>query len=388
MGRINPAVLALAVGSFGIGLTEFAIVGVLPQVAESFGVGEAIAGWLVSGYAVSVAVGGILLTVAATRITQKSALLVLMGLFIVGNALSSLATTYSTMLAGRIIAALCHGAFFGVGAVLAADLAGKGRRAGAIALMFGGLTLANVLGVPLGTWIAQTWGWRMLFWVIVANGILGFVSILLLVPRANTHEQITVTAEFRTLTRPSVLVSLGITVFGFGGMFGAFTYIAYTLTRTSGFSEAAVPWLLMLFGVGLVLGNLMGGRLADRHGDGALIALLVLLSLNLAAFAAFARSPVAAAVLLFAMGCFGFATVPALQSRVLRHAHQAPTLASGANIAAFNIGNALGAWLGGLTVSAGLGYASTFWVATAMTLVALVILVSASAIDRRRVSWK
>lgn len=381
--------IALALGGFGIGLTEFVIAGLLPEVAADFHVDAAAAGWLISGYALAVAAGAIGLTAAATRLPRKTVLLGLMVLFILGNAISALATDYPTMLTGRLVAALCHGAFFGIGSVVAASLVDPSRRARAIAIMFTGLTAANVLGVPFGTLLGQQFGWRSTFWAITVVGVVALAGVAVLVPRgpaapgqasgAASSAVSGLRHELRAFRSGQLWLSLAATVLGFGGMFGAFTYIAYTLTGLSGFPAAAVPWLLILFGLGLFAGNAVGGRFADRSIDGTLLVVLAVLAVILAAFALLAALPVAAIVALVLMGAFGFATVPGLQLRVLRSADAAPTLASGANIAAFNVGNALGAWLGGLTIAAGLGFASPLWVGAAMTVAALAVVAVAAA---------
>lgn len=378
--------IALALGGFGIGLTEFVIAGLLPEVAADFRVDEAAAGWLISGYALAVAVGAIALTAAATRIPRKAALLGLMVLFILGNLISALAPTYALMLSGRVVAALCHGAFFGIGSVVAAGLVAPEKRASAIAIMFTGLTAANVLGVPLGTLLGQAAGWRSTFWAITAIGVVALIGVAVLVPKeAADAGSTSLRRELGAFRSGQVWLSLVATVLGFGGMFGAFTYIAYTLTGVSGFASAAVPWLLILFGLGLFAGNWVGGRLADRSIDRTLLVLLAVLAVVLVGFALVAGMPVPAVISLVLMGAAGFATVPALQLRVLTYADHAPTLASGANIAAFNVGNAIGAWLGGLTIAAGLGYTSPLWVGAGMTVGALVMVaVAASLASRRR----
>ncbi|WP_348789642.1 MFS transporter [Leifsonia sp. NPDC080035] len=378
--------IALALGGFGIGLTEFVIAGLLPEVAADFHVDAAAAGWLISGYALAVAVGAVGLTAAATRLPRKAALLGLMVLFILGNALSAVAPSYSVMLGGRILAALCHGAFFGIGSVVAAGMVAADKQARAIAIMFTGLTAANVLGVPFGTLLGQALGWRSTFWAITAIGVIALAGVALLVPREERGASAGpgLRTELGAFRSGQVWLSLAATTLGFGGMFGAFTYIAYTLTGLSGFPSGAVPWLLILFGLGLFAGNALGGRLADRSVDGTLIAVLAVLTVVLGVFALVAAIPVAAVIALVLMGAAGFATVPALQLRVLSSAEHAPTLASGANIAAFNVGNALGAWLGGLTISAGLGYASPLWVGAGMTAAAIVVVALAAARLRRR----
>ncbi|WP_418057411.1 MFS transporter [Pimelobacter simplex] len=373
------ALVALAIGGFGIGLTEFVIMGLLPEVADDFAVTETTAGYLISGYALSVAVGAIVLTLALTRVPRKTALLGLMVLFILGNLISALAPDYATMMSGRVVAALCHGAFFGIGSVVAAQLVAPERKASAIAFMFGGLTLANVLGVPLGTLLGQAAGWRSTFWAITVIGVLALVGIAALVPAARgAAPASSPRAELAAFRSPQVWLSIAVTVLGYGGMFGGFTYIAFTLTEVSGFASGAVPLLLVLFGAGMVAGNVLGGRAADRNLVRTLLVVLAALIVVLAGFALTASSPVLTVIALVLMGGVGFATVPGLQMRVMAYADRAPTLASGANIAAFNVGNALGAWIGGLTLAAGLGYTSPLWAGAAITAAGLVVLVVAA----------
>jgi len=373
-----PAALyALALGGFGIGLTEFVIMGLLPEVAADFGVTETVAGYLISGYALSVAVGGIALTAALSRVPRKRALMLLMVLFIAGNLLSAVAPTYGMTMVGRVVAALCHGAFFGIGAVVAADLVPANRRAAAISVMFAGLTIANVAGVPLGTFLGQAAGWRATFWAITVIGVIGLVGIAVLVPRTEHRSTGSVLSEFRIFRDRQVWLSMAVTVLGYGGMFGAFSYIAFTLTEVSGFSSAAVPWLLVVFGVGLFAGNVLGGRAADKNLVRALTVIISALAVVLVVFALTAQSKVATVVALLLMGGFGFATVPGLQARIMQYAEAAPTLGSGANIAAFNVGNAFGAWAAGLALAAGLGYTSPLWVGAAVTVVGLGVLLVA-----------
>lgn len=385
------ALLALAIGGFGIGLTEFVIMGLLPEAADDFSVTETTAGYLISGYALSVAVGAVALTLSLTRVPRKTALLGLMVLFIVGNLVSAIAPDYGTMMAGRVVAALCHGAFFGIGSVVAAQLVAPDRKASAIAFMFGGLTLANVLGVPLGTLLGQAAGWRSTFWAITVIGIAAFAGIAALVPARTGAGAATsggMRAELSAFASPQVWLSIAVTVLGYGGMFGGFTYIAFTLTEVSGFASGAVPLLLVLFGVGLFVGNLYGGRAADRDLVRTLQVALAALTGVLALFALTAGSQVLTVVMLALMGAVGFGTVPGLQMRVMAYADRAPTLASGANIAAFNVGNALGAWVGGLTLAAGLGYTSPLWAGagvTALGLLVLLVAVRAPGGERRAV---
>lgn len=376
--------IALALGAFGIGLAEFVIMGLLPEVAADFAVSEAAAGWLISGYALSVVVGALVLTAATTRLPRKRVLLSLLVLFIIGNVITASAEDYGVAMVGRIIAALCHGAFFGIGSVVAASLVAAEKKAGAIAIMFTGLTAANVFGVPFGTFLGQQLGWRSAFWAIAAIGVLAFIGIGALVPKPHSAEQkVSVRRELAAFRSGQVWLSLTVTILAYGGMFGAFTYIAYTLTEVSGFDSGAVPWLLVLFGVGLVIGNWLGGRLADRSIDGTLLFFIAALAIVLALFGSLADSGIATIIALFLMGGFGFGTVPGLQSRIMNYAGDAPTLASGANIGAFNIGNAIGAWAGGLGIAAGLGYTSPIWIGALITAAALVVMAIAAASARR-----
>lgn len=329
--------------------------------------------------------GAIGLTAAVTRLPRKAVLLGLLVLFIAGNLLSAIADGYALMLLGRIIAALCHGAFFGIGSVAAASMVPAHRKAGAIAIMFTGLTAANVLGVPFGTFLGQSLGWRSTFWAITAIGLIALTGIALLIPSSPGEQGASLRRELGAFRSGQVWLSIVVTVLGFGGMFGAFTYIAFTLTEVSGFASGAVPWLLVLFGAGLFVGNAAGGRAADRALDRSLVIILAALAGVLAFFALTAGSPAATIFSLVLMGAFGFATVPGLQMRVMKYADSAPTLASGANIGAFNLGNALGAWLGGATISAGLGYTSPIWAGAAITVGAVVVMVAAATSARRRV---
>ncbi|MFE4541387.1 MFS transporter [Arthrobacter sp. NPDC056727] len=373
--------IALALGGFGIGLTEFVIMGLLPEVAADFRVSEASAGWFISGYALAVVVGALGLTAAVSRFQRKPVLAVLLVLFIAGNLLSATAPDYWAMMAGRVVAALAHGAFFGIGAVVAAGMVPPTRKAAAIAIMFTGLTAANVLGVPLGTLLGQAAGWRSTFWAITGIGVLALAGILALVPRAGSGDASPdgLRSELRAFRSGQVWLSILVTILGYGGMFGAFTYIAFTLTEVSGFAASTVPWLLIVFGVGLFIGNTLGGRAADRNVDRTLLLVLSVLVVVLVVFALSAGNQVLTIASLLLLGGFGFATVPGLQMRVMKYAAKAPTLASGANIGAFNVGNALGAWLGGVTITAGLGYTSPIWAGAGITVLGLVVMAGAAA---------
>ncbi|MEV7796451.1 MFS transporter [Streptomyces sp. NPDC087512] len=377
------ALLALAIGAFGIGTTEFVIMGVLPQVAGDFGVTIPTAGWLVSGYALGVVVGAPLLTVLGTKVSRKKMLMFLMALFVVGNTLSALAPGFGLMLIGRVVASLAHGAFFGIGSVVAADLVAPEKKASAISLMFMGLTVANVVGVPGGTSIGQAAGWRVTFLIVAALGVVGFLGVAKLVPETGRPESVSVRREFAAFKNVQVWLAMAMTVLGYGGVFAAITYITPMMTEVAGYTEGAVTWLLVLFGIGMFLGNLLGGRFADRRLMPMLFTALAGLSAALLLFTVTAHHQVPAAITLSLIGALGFATVPPLQKWVLDQAAAAPTLASAANIGAFNLGNALAAWLGGLVIAAGLGYTSPNWIGAVLSGTALLLAFVAAHLDRR-----
>ncbi|MFD9964364.1 MFS transporter [Amycolatopsis sp. NPDC058986] len=378
------ALLALAISAFGIGTTEFVIMGLLPEVAGDFGVSIPSAGLLISGYALGVVVGAPILTALAARIPRKTVLIALMGLFIAGNLLSALAPSYGLLMTGRIVAALSHGAFFGVGSVVAASLVAPAKQASAIAMMFAGLTIANVLGVPAGTALGQAFGWRSTFWVVSALGVAGALGIIALVPHQEPEANAGLRRELAAFRRPQVWLALVMTVLGFSGVFASFSYIAPMMTDVAGFSPGAVTWLLVLFGGGLFVGNLIGGKLADRRLMPSLYVILALLAVVLAVFVFTAHARIPAAITIAVFGAAGFATVPPLQARVMAKAEGAPALASAANIAAFNLGNAIGSWLSGLAIERGLGYTSGNWIGAALAASGLVVALASGMLDRKR----
>ncbi|MFI6673381.1 MFS transporter [Kribbella sp. NPDC050470] len=378
------ALLALALGAFGIGTTEFVIMGLLPEVATDFGVSIPSAGLLISGYALGVVVGAPLLTAIGSKVSRKTVLVALMGVFIAGNLLSAIAPTYGVLMTARIVAALAHGAFFGVGSVVAASLVPKAKEASAIALMFTGLTVANVFGVPGGTALGQQLGWRSTFWAVTALGVIGLLGIVFLVPRQSTSEGPGLRSELAVFKNLQVWLALAMTALGFAGVFASFTYIAPMMTEVAGFSSGAVTWLLVLFGGGLVVGNLLGGKAADRALMPSLYGILALLAAVLVAFVFTAHGHVTSAVTIAVFGAAGFATVAPLQKRVMDKAAGAPALASAANIAAFNLGNAIGAYLGGLTIEHGLGYTAPNWVGAALAASGLAVALLSGLLDRRR----
>ncbi|MGW6929517.1 MFS transporter [Lentzea sp. NPDC054927] len=376
------ALLALAISAFAIGTTEFVIMGLLPEVATGLGVSIPSAGLLISGYALGVVIGAPLLTVLGGRLPRKKMLLGLMVLFIAGNLVSATADTYGVLMSGRVVAALAHGAFFGVGSVVAADLVAPQRKASAIALMFSGLTLANVLGVPMGTALGQELGWRSTFWAVSALGVIGLLGILFLVPQQQAQAG-NLRGELAVFRNPQVWLALLVTALGFGGVFASFTYIAPMMTEVAGFSPGAVTWLLVLFGVGAFAGNLLGGKASDRSVMKSLVVILVALATVLTAFVFAAHSQWTAAITIALLGVAGFATVPPLQMRVMQAAEGAPALASAANIAAFNLGNAAGAWLGGLAIGKGLGYTAPNWIGALLVVGGLAVAVVSVLLSRR-----
>ncbi|MEU7764825.1 MFS transporter [Nocardia sp. NPDC049190] len=377
------ALLALTLGAFGIGTTEFVIVGLLPDIADTYAVSIPTAGLLVTGYALGVVVGAPLMTGLGTRVSRKRMLLGMLALLVAGNVLSAMAPTFGMMLTGRIVASLAHGAFFGIGAVVAGNVVGPDRRAGAIAIMFTGLTVATMVGVPLGTLLGQHFGWRLTFLMVALVGLIGLLGVTMLVPEQPAPPNARLRTELSVFGNPQVLLAMAMTVLGFGGVFAAITYLAPMMTEVTGYADSSVTWLLVLFGLGFFAGNLIGGTFADRHLMPMLYLTLGGLAIVLALFTVTAHNKFTAAITIVLIGALGFATVPPLQKRVLDQAAGAPTLASAVNIGAFNLGNAVAAWLGGLVIAAGFGYTSPNWVGAALVLVALALAILSGALERR-----
>ncbi|MEV7077291.1 MFS transporter [Streptomyces sp. NPDC093516] len=379
------ALLALAVGAFGIGTTEFVMMGLLPEVADDLHISIPDAGHLVSAYALGVVVGAPLLAAVTARMSRRTVLIGLMGLFVAGNALSALAPDNGWLLAARFLSGLPHGAFFGVGAVVATNLVAPERKARSVSLMFLGLTVANVAGVPVATLMGQHLGWRATFLGVSAIGLAAIAALALLIPHDHEHATAQgLRGELAALRSVPVWLALGTTVAGFGALFAAYSYITPMLTDAAGYADASVTLLLALFGVGATAGNLLGGRLADRSLRGTLFGGLVSLVAVLALFPLLMRTEVSAAVAVTLLGTAAFATGSPLQLMVMEKASSAPSLASSANQAAFNLANAGGAWIGGLALAAGFGATSPALAGAALAVLGVGVASLAAVVDRRR----
>ena len=364
---LNPALLALAAGAFGIGVTEFSPMGLLPVIATDLGVSIPTAGLLVSAYAVGVVLGVPLMTLTTGRIPRKTLLIGLMAIFTFGNLLSALSNSYEMLLLSRLVTSLNHGAFFGVGSVVAASVVPREKRAGAVAAMFMGLTIANVAGVPLAPWIGEVAGWRVAFWGIAGIGVVAMAALWLAIPASVSAPVGDMRREIGVLKRAEVLVALALTVLGSSAMFTVFTYIAPILQQETGATTGLVTAMLVIYGLGLTAGNWLGGRYADRSIDGTLIVTLAALTALLVVFALVMRWPIPAGLSIFAWGVATFALVPPLQMRVMSAASDAPNFASAMNIGAFNLGNAIGAAVGGGVIALDLGFPAVSLAGAAMS---------------------
>jgi DHA1 family inner membrane transport protein len=378
------AVVALALGGFGIGTTEFVAMGLLPDIASSFGISEPTAGHVISAYALGVVVGAPVIAAVTARLPRKALLLGLITVFTLGNLASMVAPSYPTLVAARFVAGLPHGAFFGIAALAAAHLMGPQNRAKAVAHVLSGLTIATVLGVPIASWLGQALGWRSAFGLVVAIGVITWVALWFWLPDhlRNMHATSPLT-ELGALRRPQVWLAVLVGMIGFGGMFAVYTYISTTMTDVAGLSRALVPVALMVFGLGMVVGNLVGGRLADLSVIRALYLSLGTLGILLALFVAAAHNPWTALLVLFGVGAAGSAVGPALQTRLMDVAHDAQTLAAALNHSALNIGNATGAWVGGLVIAAGYGYAAPAAAGALLAVGGLLVLTVSVASERQ-----
>ncbi|MGW3357262.1 MFS transporter [Streptomyces bungoensis] len=379
------ALLALAVGAFGIGTTEFVMMGLLPDVADDLHVSIPTAGHLVSAYALGVVIGAPLLAAVTARMSRRTVLIALMALFVAGNALSALAPGYDSLLGARFVSGLPHGAFFGVGAVVATNMVAPERKARSVSLMFLGLTVANIAGVPAATLMGQHLGWRATFLGVSAIGLAAIASLAVLIP----HDRAAAPAaglrgEVAALRSLPVWLALGTTVAGFGALFAAYSYITPMLTGAAGFAATDVTLLLALFGVGATAGNLLGGRLADHSLRGTLFGGLTSLAAVLLLFPVLMRAEWSAAAAVTLLGTAAFVTGSPLQLMVMEKAAAGPSLASSANQAAFNLANAGGAWIGGLALAAGYGVTSPALAGAALAVLGLGVAGVAYGVDRRR----
>ncbi|WP_024647270.1 MFS transporter [Pseudomonas syringae] len=367
------SLLILALSAFAIGTTEFVIMGLLPDVAADLGVSIPGAGWLVTGYALGVAVGAPFMAMATAKLPRKAALVTLMGIFIIGNLLCALASDYNVLMFARVVTALCHGAFFGIGSVVAAGLVPANRRASAVALMFTGLTLANVLGVPLGTALGQYAGWRSTFWAVTVIGVIALIGLIRFLPTNRNEEKLDMRAELGALRGAGIWLSLSMTALFSASMFTLFTYIAPLLGEVTGVSPNGVTWTLLLIGLGLTAGNVLGGKMAARRLSSTLIAVFVSMAVISTVLSWTSASLIPTEITLFLWAVAAFAAVPALQINVVTFGKAAPNLVSTLNIGAFNVGNALGAWVGGSVIAHGLGLTSVPLAAAVLAVLALLI---------------
>ncbi|MTH79719.1 MFS transporter [Paracoccus aestuariivivens] len=357
-GRVNWPLIALAIGAFGIGTTEFSPMGLLPVIADGVGVSIPSAGMLVSAYAIGVMVGAPVMTLVFSRFGKRTALMLLMAIFTIGNLMSAFAPDYVSLLVARLVTSLNHGAFFGLGSVVAASVVPKERQASAVATMFMGLTIANIGGVPAATWVGQQIGWRMAFAGTAGLGLIAIAALWFALPKGMSGTRPDVKRELRVLTRPEVLLAMATTVMGAGAMFSLYTYVAPILETLTGASGGFVTLGLVLIGIGFTIGNWLGGRLADWSLDNATMIFLAGLAAIMLAMPLLLGTHVGAAIVLLIWGGAAFAVVPPVQMRVMQSASEAPGLASSINIGAFNLGNALGAAVGGAVISLGWGYAA------------------------------
>ena len=371
---LRLAILALALGGFGIGTNEFVAMGLLPDIASSLHVTEPTAGHVISAYALGVVIGAPVIAALSARVSRKTLLLSLMTVFTLGNVATVFAPTYGVLVAARFVSGLPHGAFFGVAALVAARLLGPGNRAKAVAQVMTGLTVATVIGVPVASWLGQNLGWRSAFALVVLIGLTTLTAIWSWLPELGATHATSPLTELGALRRPQVWMALVVGMVGFGGMFAVYTYVATTLTDVAGLTRALVPLALMVFGLGMVVGNLLGGRMADRSVVRSLYVAITALGVMLAVFVAASHNPYTAVLLLFGIGAAGGSIAPALQTRLMDVAADAQTLAAALNHSALNIANASGAWIGGLVIAAGYGYTAPAAAGAALAAIGLVVL--------------
>ena len=376
------AIWMLAIGAFAIGMTEFVIMGLLPNIARDFDVTVSQAGQLITGYALGVAIGGPILVMLTIKWNRKYLLLVLMGIFILGNIAGSLSPTYGFMMTSRIITSLAHGSFFGIGSILAASMVKPAYKASAMALMFMGLSLSNILGVPFGTLIGQNFGWPMTFIIISIIGAMALIGIIFFVPMTKKQEATSVKTELKILKEKRLWLTLAVTLFGFSSVFAYFTYISSVLIEVSHIQENLISYLLIIFGVGVTLGNIVGGKLADWNLNKALKIIFIMFILYFILLYFIQMNGILMVAGVFFFGLIGFSMSPSLQYKSTLISQEAPTLASTLNQSAFNLGNALGAFLGGVVVT-NLPIASLSLIAPILTLIGLIFLVISIRVEKK-----
>ena len=377
------AVLALAFGGFGIGTTEFVAMGLLPDIASSFAISEPTAGHVISAYALGVVVGAPLIAALTARMPRKTVLLGLMAVFTISNLASMFAPSYEMLIAARFVAGLPHGAFFGLAALVASFLMGPRNRAKAVAHVMTGLTVATVVGVPMASWLGQALGWRSAFGLVVAVGVMTLTAIAFWLPPLRSMHVTSPLTELGALKRVQVWLAMLVGMVGFCGMFAVYTYISTTMTDVAGMSRALVPLALMVFGLGMVVGNLVGGKMADISVIRGLYLSMSALAVALTVFVAASHNPWTALLVLFAIGAAGSAIGPALQIRLMDVAHDARTLAASLNHSALNIANATGALIGGLVIAAGYGYTAPAAAGAALSVAGILILTGSLILQRR-----
>lgn len=382
--NLAMAIIALAMGGVGIGVTEFTMMGLLKEVEAGLGVSTPEAGHLISAYALGVVVGAPLLAAVGAKLPRKRLALGLMLFFTVANLVSFIAPDYGTMLASRFAAGLPHGAFFGVAAVIAASLVPPSRRGWAISMVMAGLSISNVVGVPFATWLGQTYGWRLLFILVGFIGLLTLALVWKYVPFHDAHPDASIRRELGALKRLQVWLAILIGIVGFGGFFATYTYIAHTMTLVAGMQSSLIPLVVALYGLGMVAGNIVGGRLADRSVMGTLYKVLPAIAVALVVYAVAVHWPWSAFVMVFVVGASGSMLIPALQTRLLDASPGAPSLASSLNHAALNVANALGAFLGGLVIALGWGYVAPALVGAVLALLGLGVAVASGLLERKR----
>lgn len=382
--RMPVAVYVLGLSVFALGTSEFMLSGLLPPIADDMGVSIPQAGLLISAFAIGMVIGAPLLAVATLRLPRRTTLIALIGVFGLGQVAGALAPSYELLFASRVVAAFACAGFWAVGAAVAIAMVDKDQRARAMAVMIGGLSIANVLGVPAGAFLGEHLGWRSAFWSVAAASAVALAGILALIPRIPLPaERPTLRRELRIYGDRQVWLAIGITALGAGGVFCAFSYLSPLLTDVAGLDSKWVPWILGLFGIGALVGTTIGGRVADAHLFGVMIWGITASTVFLTVLALLAPVAVAAIALSFLLGVSAFFTAPALNARMFNVAGAAPTLAGATTTAAFNLGNTGGPWLGGTVIDAGLGFSATAWAGAAMTVTAIALAVTALRLDRR-----